>query len=153
MELVILIGLQGSGKSTFYKEKLIDTHLRLNLDMLRTRHREQVLLQACLEAKQPVVIDNTNPTPADRARYIVPAKAAGFRVVGYYFGSAIEECKRRNAQRPAKQVVPLPGLLSTHRRLVRPSMAEGFDELWFVRIGGDGRFVVQEWEERHSADA
>lgn len=145
MELILFIGLQGSGKTTFYKQKFADTHLRLNLDMLRTRHREQILLEASLRAKQPVVIDNTNPTPADRARYIIPAKAARFRVIGYYFESLVEECERRNAQRPTKQVVPVAGLLATHRRMVPPRMAEGFDELWHVRIK-DG-FAVEEWNE------
>jgi predicted kinase len=145
MEIIIFIGLQGSGKSTFYKRTLSDTHVRLNLDMLKTRHREQVLLKACLEAKQPVVIDNTNPTPEDRARYIAPAKAAGFRVIGYYFQSKIEDCKRRNSQRPAKEVVPLPALLGTASRLVPPTPQEGFDELRYIRISDDGNFVQEEW--------
>lgn len=147
MELILFIGLQGSGKTTFYKQKFADTHLRLNLDMLRTRHREQILLKACLEAKQPVVIDNTNPTPEDRARYIIPAKAARFRVVGYYFQSAIDECKRRNAQRPERQIVPLPGLMSTYGKLVRPTLTEGFDQLRHVRITDTGQFVIEEWND------
>jgi predicted kinase len=146
MEIIIFIGLQGSGKSTFYKRMLSDTHLRLNLDMLKTRHREQVLLNACFEAKQSVVIDNTNPTPEDRARYIPPAKAAGFRVIGYYFQSKIDECKRRNAQRPPEQVVPLTALLRTASRLVPPTLEEGFDELRYIRIADDGNFVQEEWK-------
>ena len=85
MEAVIFIGIQGSGKSTFYKERFVDTHIRINLDMLKTRHREQYLVNACIVAKQAFVVDNTNPTRADRSRYIEPAKAAGFKVIGYYF--------------------------------------------------------------------
>lgn len=72
MEAVIFIGLQAAGKSSFYREKFIDTHIRINLDMLKTRHRETILLNACLEAKQPLVIDNTNPTIEERKRYILP---------------------------------------------------------------------------------
>ena len=56
MEAVIFVGIQASGKSTFYKERFFDTHVRLNLDMLRTRHREKLLLRACLEGKQPFVL-------------------------------------------------------------------------------------------------
>ena len=67
MEAVIFIGLQAAGKSTFYRQRFIDSYIRLNLDMLRTRHREQLLFRACLEAKQPVVIDNTNPRISDYA--------------------------------------------------------------------------------------
>ena len=41
MEAVILIGIQGAGKSTFYKDRFFNTHVRINLDMLKTRHREK----------------------------------------------------------------------------------------------------------------
>lgn len=60
MEAVILIGVQGSGKTTFYLRRFFETHVRFSLDMLRTRRRERILLMACVEAKQPFVIDNTN---------------------------------------------------------------------------------------------
>src|SRR6185437_16958224 len=99
MQLIVFTGLQGCGKSTFYQRKFADTHLRMNLDMLKTRYREQLLFHACLVAKQPVVIDNTNPTPEERASYIAPAREHGFSVVGYYFQSQLEECKRRNLER------------------------------------------------------
>ena len=90
METVIFMGLQASGKSSFYREKFIDTHIRLNLDMLKTPHREQILFNACLTAKQPVVIDNTNPAISDRQRYIPFAKKHRFSVTGYYFHSNLE---------------------------------------------------------------
>src|SRR5436309_3089721 len=66
VEAVILVGLQGAGKSSFYRERLFATHLRLSLDMLRTRHRERRLLQACVETGLRFVVDNTNPTRAER---------------------------------------------------------------------------------------
>jgi len=147
MQLVIFIGLQGSGKSTFYARRFADTHLRLNMDMLKTRHREKLLFEACLAAKQPVVIDNTNPTPEERSRYIMPAKAQGFGVIGYYFQSSVEDCKQRNGSRPANCVVPLAGLLGTYKRLVRPTLAESFERLHYVRIGEQNDFVVEEWSD------
>jgi hypothetical protein len=146
MEAVILVGIQASGKSAFYKERFFDSHIRVNLDMLRTRHREKLLVEACLAAKQSFVVDNTNPTREDRRRYMGPARAAGFRIVGYYFQSRIEECKLRNEMRPAGQVVPLPGLLGTHGKMELPSLDEGFDELHYVRIGADGKFIVEDWK-------
>jgi len=144
MEVVIFMGLQASGKSTFYRERFFDTHIRINLDMLKTRRREQLLVQACLEAKQPFVVDNTNPTREDRHRYIEPAKAKGFRVTGYFFQSEIEACGERNQSRPEKQVVPMAGVLKTYRKLEEPSLDEGFERLYFVKIDADGRFVVEE---------
>ena len=115
--------------------------------MLRTRNREKRLVTACIEAKQSFVVDNTSPTKSDRARYIPAAKEAGFRVIGYYFASKIEECRERNAARPAGRVIPLPGLLRTHGRLELPEKNEGFDELYYVTITKDGRFDVSEWSD------
>jgi len=99
MEAVILIGIQGTGKSTFCRERFFSTHVRLSLDMLKTRHRETLLFKACLDAKQPLVIDNTNVCAAERASYIADARAAGFKVTGYYFRSAPGEALERNEQR------------------------------------------------------
>ena len=147
MEAVIFIGLQGAGKSTFYKERFFDTHLRVNLDMLKTRHREKCFLTTCVETGQRFVVDNTNPTRAERQVYIEAAKDAGFRVIGYYFQSRVEDCKRRNEQRPADRQVPLRGILGTAGRMKLPSLDEGFDELFYVRIGEEGGFVVEEWQD------
>lgn len=146
MEAVLFVGLQAAGKSTFYKERFFTTHLRINLDMLKTRHREKRLLQTCLETGQPFVVDNTNPSRADRAAYLLAAKPAGFRVVGYYFRSRVEECQRRNVGRPAAQQVPLKGLLGTAGRMEVPTRAEGLDDLFYVRIEGN-EFVVEEWND------
>ena len=62
MEAVIFIGMQATGKSSFYLARFFHSHIRINLDMLKTRHREGLLLRACLEMQQPFVVDNTNPT-------------------------------------------------------------------------------------------
>ncbi|HBB34342.1 MAG TPA: kinase [Cyanobacteria bacterium UBA8803] len=145
MEAVILIGLQAAGKSSFCRDRYFNTHIRINLDMLKTRHREKILVQACLTAKQPFVVDNTNPTPEDRARYIIPAKEKRFRVVGYYFQSVLEDCKRRNAQRQGTQVIPLPGILVTYKKLVLPRWDEGFDALYYVKLGPNHSFIIKEW--------
>ena len=143
-EAVLLIGLQASGKSSFTRERLFDTHVRITLDMLRTRHRESLLFDACLEASQRFVIDNTNPTRADRARYIEKAKSQGFRITGYYFESAIDAALRRNASRPESTRVPDAAIRGTHGRLELPSLDEGFDSLFYVSLTTNG-FDVQEW--------
>jgi predicted kinase len=145
VEAVIFIGLQGAGKSTFYEAQFATTHVRISLDLLKTRHRERELLRECLAARRPLVVDNTNPAYADRELYIHAAKGAGYRVAGYYFQSRIDDCQRRNCQRAEAQQVPLIGLLGTARRLELPQFAEGFDELHYVRIDAGGQFPVEDW--------
>jgi predicted kinase len=146
VNLTLYIGLQASGKSTFYRERVFRTHLRLNLDMLRTRHREALLFRACLESKTPFVVDNTNLTRKDRAKYIAPAREAGFGVVGYFFESKLAPCLDRNRLREADQVVPEVALRGSFRAMELPSLEEGFDQLWFVRMQPESGFIVEEWK-------
>jgi predicted kinase len=142
MEAVIFIGIQGSGKSSFFRERFFDSHVRINLDMLRTRRREELLLAACLQAGQPLVIDNTNTVPADRARYVEPARAAGFRTVAYFFETSLREAMERNNLRAGKQKVPAPAVAAAFKKLVPPTADEGFDEIYTVKAVASGGFVV-----------
>ncbi len=142
MEAVIFCGIQASGKTSFYRERFFDTHVRISLDLLRTRHRESLFLQACLETEQRFVVDNTNPTAAERRGYIGAARLARFRVVGYFFESSPGEAIRRNNARTGEAEIPVTGILGTYKRLQIPDLAEGFDELYRVCIGPDMRFVV-----------
>ena len=145
MEAVLFVGIQASGKTSFYRERFFTTHLRLSLDMLRTRHRLHLLMAACIEAKQPFVLDNTNATADERARYIAIARAAGFHIAGYFLEPDVQACLRRNAERDARERVPVKGIFGTAKRLQAPSLAEGFDALYVVRIETSGRFMVKEW--------
>ncbi|MCI0714085.1 MAG: ATP-binding protein [Chloroflexi bacterium] len=145
MQAIIFTGIQASGKSSFYKEHFFKTHIRINLDMLKTRHREKLLVTACIEAKQPFVVDNTNATREIRARYIIPARQAGFEIVGYYFPSRIDDALRRNETRTGTEHIPEMGIRGTHSRLEIPTFDEGYDKLYYVRIESDG-FVVEAWD-------
>ena len=147
MEAVIFVGIQGSGKSTFFKERFFDTHIRINLDMLRTKNREKLILEACLEAKQKFVIDKTNLTREDREKYIVKANIFDFKVVGYYFQTNLEKAIERNNQRTGKAKVPEKGLLGSFKRLQIPHFDEGFDELYYVSITDENKFVVEDWKD------
>jgi predicted kinase len=142
MEAVIFIGIQGSGKSTFFRERFFDSHVRINLDMLRTRRREELLVAACLEGGQSFVVDNTNPLPSDRARFLVPARTAGFHTVAYFFEASLREAMQRNNLRTGKQKVPGPAVVAAFKKLVPPSVEEGFDEIYTVRLSAEHGFVV-----------
>lgn len=147
MKGVIFIGLQASGKSSFYLRNFYKTHLRLNMDMLKTRHREKILFDACLKSKQPVVIDNTNPTKEEREKYIKGFKSHRFDVIGYYFASNLEECLARNVLREGKECIPVAGLKGTHNKLELPQYSEGFDQLYYVSMNA-GAFDVDEWKKQ-----
>lgn len=146
MQAIIFIGIQATGKSTFFQNKFFDSHIRINLDMLRTRHREKLLFEACLQMKQSFVVDNTNPTKEERQRYIPPAKQYRFQIIGYYFQSKLAESIERNQSRDKAKQVPEHGIRTTHAKLQLPTFAEGFDELYYVKIMPNGEFAVDRWQ-------
>jgi predicted kinase len=142
MEAIILIGIQGAGKSTFFRERFFDTHVRINLDMLRTRPREEALVKACLQSGQAFVVDNTNPLPADRQRYLGPARSAGFRTAAYFFKTTLRDAMQRNNLRTGKQRIPAPAVAAAFKKLVPPTREEAFDEIYVVELTAEKGFVV-----------
>jgi predicted kinase len=144
MEMVLFVGIQATGKSSFYLERFFRSHVRINLDMLKTHHREDLLVKACMEGRTPFVVDKMNLTRADRAAYIGRAKAAGFRICGYFFDSNLAGALQRNARRDADDRVPENGLTEASKRLEPPSHSEGFDQLFSVQMDGQGGFAVEE---------
>jgi predicted kinase len=139
-ELVILVGLQASGKSTFFHEQFAATHEHVSKDLLRNNRnrnrRQRDLIEAALQAGRPVVVDNTNPAVEDRRPLVELGREFGARIVGYYFESGVRECLARNARRECKARVPNVAIYATAKRLVPPSRAEGFDQLLCVRLNG-----------------
>lgn len=143
MEAVILVGIQASGKSTFYKQRFFDTHVRISRDLVRTRSRERRLLDACLDTRQPFVIDNTSVLAEERARYVEAARTAGFRVVCYFFLTEPRAAIARNKLRQGKAVVPIPGILGTYKKLEEPRLEEGFDAIYSVVLTPGNDFAVE----------
>ena len=135
-KMVIMMGIQGSGKSTFYEKHLSSDYVRVNLDTLKTRYQESLLIDSCLNEGKSFVVDNTNPTREDRMRYISLAKANGYHIVGYFMESKIKDCIARNALREGKARVPDKAIAATSNKLEVPSFDEGFDELYFVKNDG-----------------
>ena len=140
---IILMGIQGSGKSTFYRERLSE-YIYVNLDTLHTRNKERLLMEECLENGCSFVVDNTNPTKADREKYIHAAKEKGYQVEGYFLQSILADCIKRNQGRVGKACVPDKAIVSTSNRLEIPSYQEGFDRLYFVKIE-EKEFIVEQW--------
>ncbi|MBQ9974869.1 MAG: ATP-binding protein [Clostridia bacterium] len=144
--LVIMIGIQGSGKSTFYRLHLAEAFVRVNLDTLKTRNRERLLIEECIRDGKSYAIDNTNPTREDRHRYISAAKAEGYKIIGYFMESKLKKCIERNDKREECERVPASAIASTSNKLQMPSYDEGFDELYFVENDGV-TMTISKWRE------
>ena len=146
-ELVILVGLQASGKSTFFRERFAATHEHVSKDLFRNNRnpnrRQAQLIAAALKEGSPVVVDNTSPTVEDRRALIELGRQLGAKIVGYYFDSTVRQCIERNRLRAGKERVPDVAIYATASRLVPPSCSEGFDELFRVRTTDDSTSEVR----------
>ncbi|WP_228450840.1 AAA family ATPase [Chryseolinea soli] len=142
----MLIGIPGSGKSSFCKENLFDTHVRISLDLVNTRNKEWQFMALAFSLHQRMVLDNTNVTKAERAVYIAEAKRNKFTLTGYYFESRLETCLKRNEGRTGKGKINKVGVIAKHKALELPSYAEGFDKLYYVRIEND-QFQINPWND------
>lgn len=87
-----MVGCPASGKSSFAKQYFIDRggYIHVNRDTLKSSAACEKLASSSLSqgksvvinfftlfSPQSKVIDNTNPSPSDRAKYIKLAKAVG----------------------------------------------------------------------------
>ena len=138
MELVIFVGLQASGKSTFFRRRFAASHQHISKDLFphkRNKNRRQEhLLRAALSAGRSVVVDNTNPTPEDHRPLVRLGHEYGATVLGYFFDANVRECLLRNEMREGKARVPDVAIYATAKKLVVPSIEEGFNELRCVRL-------------------
>lgn len=142
VELVVFGGLQASGKSTFYRQRFAATHDHVSKDAwLNARNRERRqrrLIEDALRAGRSVVVDNTNPSSDERTPLVAIARAAGVRVVSYWFVTTVADAMARNAARAGAARVADVGIFSVAKRMRAPSDEEGFDARFEVRIATDG---------------
>ena len=154
-ELVILIGLPGAGKTTFYRARLAATHVHVSKDLMRNRRdrqqRQLALIDEALAAGRSVAVDNINATIADRAALIQAGRRRGAAVVGYAIATDIAECSRRNGGRVGRERVPEVAIRAAAKRFQRPTPAEGFDRLEGVRADG-GRFELMPYDGEREDD-
>ena len=81
--MALMIGIQGSGKSTFCQEHL-SSFCRINLDTLKTRHQEQLAIDECFKCGKNFVIDNTNPTIEERKNIFFRQKKKDIKLSDFF---------------------------------------------------------------------
>jgi predicted kinase len=137
MELIVFVGLPAAGKSTYYRSHFAATHVHVSKDLMpnnRDRDRRQrLLIEQALGSGASVVVDNTNPTVAVREPLIALGRRFGARVIAYYFESNVRLSIVRNEKREGAARVPNVAIFIAQKKLVPPSVEEGFDEVRVVK--------------------
>lgn len=148
--LVFLIGLPGSGKSTFAKQllKRCPDRLLISTDAIRAQLFgaeqiqgpwlqvwQEVGRQFCVAVQEinalratSAIYDATNVVRKQRRAAIALAQECGFsHLTGVWFNVPLSVCLERNGLRDRQ--VPEPVIYRMHRRLVGapPSVLDGFD--------------------------
>lgn len=156
MELVIMIGLQASGKTTFARSRFGATYQYVSKDLLGNNsnpaRRQRQLIEEALQQGLSVVVDNTNPTIEARREIIALGRLYDAEITGYYFAVQLKQCLERNHAREGKARVPDVAIFATLKKLTRPSYAEGFTKLFYVYNTGDQNFEVYDWKEEDLAN-
>ena len=142
-QIILAVGLPGSGKSTYFRRRgihpLSSDALRLWLldDETNQRYQHQVFLalryllrlRLALDCPRNYV-DATNLTPKERRPYFQLAARYGYEVRAIHFDVPLEVCRRRNRRR--RRNVPEEAMQRMARKLVPPTTKEGFVKITVV---------------------
>jgi predicted kinase len=133
MEIVVLVGIPGSGKTTLASSSF-PNHKRINLDALHTRNKEDEEIANALANGRDLIIDNTNTTKRARSKYVQTAKLFGVSLRAIYLHCPIELALERNALRQGKGRVPDNAVRFYNKILQPPTLEEGFDQVEVLEI-------------------
>lgn len=141
--LVLLVGLPGSGKSTYARAHGLpvissDDLRQLLLDDATEQSQNRrifgllrQLIRMRFEMGRPLtVLDATNLTARERRPWLRMAEMYGVAAEAVYFTTPAEVCKQRNRAR--SRVVPEEVMDRFARKLQPPTTAEGFTQVTVV---------------------
>jgi predicted kinase len=146
VDLVVLSGLQGSGKSTFFGARFAASHAHVSQDRFPNARdpaaRRRALIVEAARAGRSAVVDDTNVSRERRTALAALARELGMRPVLYWFAPDVPGSLARNAGRTGRARVPNVAIFASRKRLELPDRSEGFAAVFEVRPTSEGGFLV-----------
>lgn len=135
-ELIILVGIPGSGKTEFYKKYIAPyKYVHINQDICKTKVKCLKLAKVAFEKGKSVVVDATNPDVLSRMQYTSLAKKYGYKHIrAIIMDTSIDIAKHLNNVRHVYSNGNIPKITNIaygvfRKNFVRPQKSEYFDKI------------------------
>ncbi|XP_044209961.1 bifunctional polynucleotide phosphatase/kinase isoform X1 [Thunnus albacares] len=143
-EVIVAVGFPASGKSTFFHAHVIPKgYVYVNRDTLGSWQSCVTACERALKEGRSVAVDNTNPDPESRKRYVDVAKAAGVSCRCFHFSASLEQAKHNNrfremAPSDSKHLKVNDMVFHSYKKhFVAPALSEGFSEILHIHFVPD----------------
>ncbi|XP_030633555.1 bifunctional polynucleotide phosphatase/kinase [Chanos chanos] len=143
-EVIVAVGFPASGKSTFFHKHIIPKgYVYVNRDTMGSWQSCVSACERALKEGRSVAVDNTNPDPESRKRYVDVAQNAGVPCRCFNFAASLEQAKHNNRFREmapsAAKHAPVNDMVfhSYKNKFVAPSLSEGFSEILQIHFVPD----------------
>uniref|UniRef100_A0A4W4HNS0 PNK FHA domain-containing protein n=1 Tax=Electrophorus electricus TaxID=8005 RepID=A0A4W4HNS0_ELEEL len=140
-EVIVAVGFPGAGKSTFFNTYIIPKgYMYVNRDTLGSWQNCVSACERALKEGHSVVVDNTNPDPESRKRYVDVSQNAGVPCRCFNFSASLEQARHNNRFREmlpsdSKHVTVNDMVFHTYKKkFVSPTLSEGFSEILQVHF-------------------
>lgn len=148
-KFIMLIGIPGSGKTTYSKELAVKYNAKvISTDKVRQTYvgidEKEVfptVYRLCSEELKNglnVILDATHITPKVRKRTFdtLDQHGVSYEKVAYYFDTPVEVCLKRVEKRnqdPNELFLPLEVIESYGNNIIVPTKEEGFSEIYIIK--------------------
>lgn len=149
LELILLVGTPGCGKSSISRKYSKLGYVIINQDTLKTAKKCITLSKIAIENNQSLVIDNTNPSKLVRQSYIQlihdSNKTNDYNIKCIYFDVSQDISKHNNIYRniinPQREVVPRIAYDVFKKKFEMPNVDEGFDQIIILKHALDNSLI------------